>query len=752
MTTGVGICMGSATSVTASVTAGQPQPSVRVRPTTVSFDSRGTAGIGAPGVARVGATAEISGSAANFADLTVDGEPLVVGGRLWTPAALVAAVVSDLLRAEPPRAGVVLAHPAVYGADEVARLTQALDLAGAGHVLPVPEPVAAAEWLECETGPLTAGFVLVYDLGATSLDLGIVRVGADWPDHPLVGTPVRSRDFGGEPLGALIAERAYRWPGAPGTRGLDTEGLRAEHIRASFPLVVDCLASSGIDRSEFTGILVVGGAARPPEVARTLGELGLPVLRGADPGHTIALGAARFAARTLAPPARRAEPVAHVGVLSSAALVSALAMSAATVFGGPAPQSAPGLDRFPGVEGQFGMGQGIARVPVAGAAPVAGGRAVPYAGGGAPIAFGGAVAAPVRVYGPPLTPVSRSGRGGDGAPRTVPSGGACANPARFTNSLLFLERFGFGLNGRGGIGPELGVVGLSSAGVVPPDGGAGSGGPAGGQAPAGVSADAAGTSGASPAGGPAGGGDSASDGSGSGGSPGGTSGGGDSGSADSVSGAGSDGPNGAGSGGDAGSDGSDGGAGDGSDGGASGSGGSGGGATGGGATGGGDSGSGGSGSGGSGGGGSGGGGSGGDASGGGASGGGASGGAGTGSNSNGGNSNGGRTGDGGSDGGSGGNGSGRDGSNGDSPSGSDSAGPGNGGSAKAGSGNGGSGKAGSGNGGSGKAGSGNGGSGKAGSGNGGSGKGGSGKGGGGGGSGGSNSGGSGGSRGGGSDR
>ncbi|MFC8527555.1 hypothetical protein [Nocardia sp. NPDC057227] len=726
MTTGVGICMGSATSVTASVTAGQPQPSVRVRPTTVSFDSRGTAGIGAPGVARVGATAEISGSAANFADLTVEGEPLVVGGRLWTPAALIVAVVGDLLRAEPPRAGVVLAHPAIYGADEIARLTQALDLAGAGHVLPVPEPVAAAEWLEYETGPLTAGFVLVYDLGATSLDLGIVRVGADWPDHPLVGSPVRSRDFGGEPLGARIAERAYRRPGAPGTRGVDTEGLRAEHIRATFPLVLDCLASSGVDRSEFTGILLVGGAARPPEVARTLGELGLPVLRGADPGHTIALGAARFAARTLAPPARRAEPVAHVGVLSSAVLVSALAMSAATVFGGPAPQSAPGLDRFPGVEGQFGMGQGIARVPVAGAAPVVGGRAVPYAGG-APIAFGGSVAAPVRVYGPPLTPVSRSGRGGDGAPRTVPSSGACANPARFTNSLPFLEHFGFGPHGRGGIGPELGVVGLPSAGAVPPDGGAGSGGTAGGQAPAGVSADAAGTSGASPAGGPAdagpggepGGGDSASDGSGSGGPPGGDSGGGDSGSADSGSGSGSDGPNGAGSGGAASNDGSDGGAGDGSDGGASGGGGSGsegsgGGASGGGgsgsegsgggASGGGASGSGGSGGGASGGDGSDGGGTGGDGSdgggtGGGDSAGGGSGGGGTGGSGSGGgtggNSNGGRTGDG----GSGGSGSGRDGSNGGSASGSDSAGPGNGGSGKAGSGNGGSGKGGSGRGG-----------------------------------------------------
>ncbi|WP_169332564.1 Hsp70 family protein, partial [Nocardia exalbida] len=189
-------------SVTASVSADRPRPAVRSRRTAVTFDSAG--GL------RLGGIAQFSMAVTDFADLARDPEAVIVGGRIWSPANLVAAVVGELRAAEPgaSEAGVVTTYPAVYSGKQVALLRQALDLSGAGDVLLVPEPVAAAEWLEHEYGPLETGFVLIYDLGGTSLDVSIVRVGPDWDNHPMIGKPVRSYDFGGRPLGSMIARYA----------------------------------------------------------------------------------------------------------------------------------------------------------------------------------------------------------------------------------------------------------------------------------------------------------------------------------------------------------------------------------------------------------------------------------------------------------------------------------------------------------------------------------------------------------------
>lgn len=451
MTTGVGISIGSATSVTATVADGQARPVVRVRPTAVTFDERGTAGIGPAGTRSRSGTDSLP---PGFADLLRDTEPVVVGGRLWTSAALVAALTESLLRWETPGTGAVLTHPAVYPPGVVAHLAQALDLAGAGHVLPVPEPVAAAEWLDAENGPLPTGFVLVYDLGATSLDLAVVRVGPDWPDHPLIGRPRRSRDFGGEPLGAIVAGLAYRRPGAPALRAVDTTGLRVTRVRASFPLIRDCLADSGIELRDLTGILVVGGAARPPEVARTLAELGVPVHRGADPAHTVALGAAHFAARTLAAPVPAREPLPYVGVFTSAALVSALAMSAATVFGGPAePGHSPILDQFPRPDGPAGAVLVDPGPPAPGYRESVPSGYRPWNAGaarGTPVAGAGTGTAVLdRPYGPP-THARRTG--GHDNPREVPRDGTYCDPTRFLNPLPFFDRTGVGLFDRDRIG------------------------------------------------------------------------------------------------------------------------------------------------------------------------------------------------------------------------------------------------------------------------------------------------------------
>ncbi|WP_280201846.1 Hsp70 family protein [Nocardia cyriacigeorgica] len=342
MTTGLGFSIGTVNSVSAVATAEQPRPTVRTRRTTAAFDGSGV---------RLGAIPEFAGAVTDFADLARDPDSVTIGGRIWSPANMIAAVVHSLLAAAEPSAGVVATYPAAYSNKQVALLRQALELSGIGHVELVPEPVAAAEWLEREHGPLPSEFVLVYDLGGNSLDITVVRVGPDWPDHPMVGKPVRCYDFGGRPLGAMIARYAGGKTKAAGrvamTSIVDTDGLRVEQVRDSLEVVRAAVGAAGITMSDIGRILVIGGAARPPEVARTLSELGKPVIMSADPGQTVAAGAAYIAARTATPAAPGAS--FHPPVFSGAAIVSAIAMSAATMFGSGTvdTQLSPVLDRFP---------------------------------------------------------------------------------------------------------------------------------------------------------------------------------------------------------------------------------------------------------------------------------------------------------------------------------------------------------------------------------------------------------------------
>ncbi|NEW59126.1 Hsp70 family protein [Nocardia cyriacigeorgica] len=346
MTTGLGFSIGTVNSVSAVATAEQSRPSVRTRRTTAAFDGTNCL--------RVGSIPEFAVAATDFADLARDPDSVTIGGRIWSPANMIAAVVHSLLASAEPCAGVATTYPAAYSNKQVSLLRQALDLSGIGHVELVPEPVAAAEWLEREQGPLPSEFVLVYDLGGNSLDITVVRVGPDWRDHPMVGKPVRCYDFGGRPLGAMIARYAggkMSASAAPGTVAMtsfvDTDSLRVEQIRDSLEVVRAAVRSAGIAMSDIGRILVIGGAARPPEVARTLAELGRPIVMSADPGQTVAAGAAYLAARTAMPAAPGAS--FHPPVFSGAAIFSAIAMSAATMFGGGAvdTQLSPVLDRFP---------------------------------------------------------------------------------------------------------------------------------------------------------------------------------------------------------------------------------------------------------------------------------------------------------------------------------------------------------------------------------------------------------------------
>src|SRR5262245_1111822 len=149
MTTGLGFSIGTVNCVTASVIEERPRPAVRTRRTALTFDSAGGA--------RIGGIPQFAMAVTDFADLGRDPDPVVVGGRLWSPANLVAAVVNGLAEFAVPDVGIVSTYPAGYSDKQVALLRQALDLSGADQVELIPEPVAAAEWLEHEQGPLEPG-------------------------------------------------------------------------------------------------------------------------------------------------------------------------------------------------------------------------------------------------------------------------------------------------------------------------------------------------------------------------------------------------------------------------------------------------------------------------------------------------------------------------------------------------------------------------------------------------------------------
>ncbi|WP_460696308.1 Hsp70 family protein [Nocardia thraciensis] len=326
------------------------RPAVRVRRTAVTFDSAGGA--------RMGGLPRFAPVVTDFADLTQHTEPVIVGGRAWTPPELVAAVAGCLIEADEPAARPVVAYPACYTHRQLAPLRTALDRVGVGDVLLMPEPVAAVEWLDAEHGVSESGLTLVYDLGGSSLDLAVVRTEGDRNERGVLGSAVRSHRYGGRPLGTVLARYARALgPGAPApvskvVPASDATRLRTWTVRNSLRLVRKCVHHAGLTMRDIDRVLLVGGAARPAEVAQVLAELGRPVVMSQDPAHTVAVGAAVAAARLAEPGSNFGRYARGAAVLSSAAVASAVAMSAATMFGsGPIGTDGPALEFAPALAG-----------------------------------------------------------------------------------------------------------------------------------------------------------------------------------------------------------------------------------------------------------------------------------------------------------------------------------------------------------------------------------------------------------------
>ncbi|MEC3952717.1 Hsp70 family protein [Nocardia sp. CDC153] len=429
--------IGTVNSVWATSAGDRNRPAVRVRRTAVTFDSAGGPHIG--GIPRFAPVVT------DFADLTTEPDPVVINGRIWSPADLVAAVVNGLIETNAPEAPAVSTYPACYSDKHVTRLRRALDWSGAADVTLMPEPVAAVEWLDNEYGISESGLTLVYDLGGNSLDIAVVRTEADRDERGILGRAERSHEYGGRPLGTLLAR--YARSIAPGAAqpvsavvpASDTNRLRSWHIRNSLRLVRSVVHRAGLHMEEIDRVLLIGGAARPAEVARVLADLGRPVIMSPDPAHTVSVGAAIAAFRSIDTGSAIGRYAPRAAVISGAAVASALAMSAATVLGGPV-AGPPGLQAAPEPTDQ----------PV-GTAALGTGDVIVYEDEGAPPGthtHAIATVAAVRAYAPIAPTVTQTWV--HGRPVDTTSGGThCetrmlsdpvvtyANPAQFTNPLPF---------------------------------------------------------------------------------------------------------------------------------------------------------------------------------------------------------------------------------------------------------------------------------------------------------------------------
>ncbi|WP_280275858.1 Hsp70 family protein [Nocardia wallacei] len=440
------------------------QPAVRVRRTAVTFDSAGGA--------RMGTLPRFAPVVTDFADLTRYTEPVVLNGRIWTQADLVAAVIACLLAVDEPAAGPVATYPAVYSDRRLSPLRHALERAGATDVTLMPEAVAAVEWLDAEYGVSENGLTLVYDLGGNTLDVAVVRTEGDRDKRGVLGKPMRSHEYGGRPLGTVLARYARALaPGAPPPVSKvvpldDTTRLRTWTVRNSLRLVRKCVYAAGLTVGDIDRVLLVGGAARPPEVARVLSELGRPLVISQDPAHTVAIGAALAAARMADPGVHLGRYARGAAVISSAAVASAVAMSAASMLGsGPLGTDGPALEFAPALAGparnQFGDIRAFEGAGVTWSAGVDGnGSALPGGfGSGLQSGFGSALSAgadgllsttaALRLKGAAAQSMSTAssaattrsahsrGPSTHCGPADRPMGTTYADPARFTNPLPF---------------------------------------------------------------------------------------------------------------------------------------------------------------------------------------------------------------------------------------------------------------------------------------------------------------------------
>src|SRR6266536_2357334 len=143
-----------------------------------------------------------------------DPTPLILGGAAYSPAALMAAQLRDVLAlvteqlGEPP-ATVVLTCPAIWGPYRREHFAEVPRLAGVPDSQLITEPEAAARHYSAERRLGDGETVAVYDLGGGTFDTTVLRMRAGGTE--ILGTPEGIEHPGGidfdETLLAHVDER-----------------------------------------------------------------------------------------------------------------------------------------------------------------------------------------------------------------------------------------------------------------------------------------------------------------------------------------------------------------------------------------------------------------------------------------------------------------------------------------------------------------------------------------------------------------
>jgi actin-like ATPase involved in cell morphogenesis len=294
-----------------------------------------------------------------------DEHTVLLAGREFPVIDLVAAVLKrvavEASRVTGDAAGeVVLTHPAQWGRQRIALLVDAAARAGWSEPVLVAEPVAAAAYFTTVRGrtPEPGRFAVVYDLGAGTFDVSVVR-----PDNggfdvvAAAGLP----DVGGLDLDAVVVQHVRRLTAAEDAAWRRLEHprdsgdrqarqslwlaaravkeqlsrhsaadlyvpvvdrvvrlTREEFERAALPLLertvaltVRVLADAGVPASAVDGMYLVGGGSRVPLVATLLHQaVDVPPTVVEAPELVVAEGALRAPrAPAGADPSRRPRPV-----------------------------------------------------------------------------------------------------------------------------------------------------------------------------------------------------------------------------------------------------------------------------------------------------------------------------------------------------------------------------------------------------------------------------------------------------------